>query len=179
MVDYVKLSPQSRSIDVLQSREHPAVSQPHDLKMRPDLTEYRIMLVVMTIQTGIEVPVVFPMDPQLPAAPLFFLRNLDLRFLASPSSCGHIWRRPPQTPRGVQLSIRRQNGNMLTETGYMCAINMKARPSILEMHGRPDTRGENVHAWRSCLIATPRSGRVRSAPALRRAHQRPEHREVK
>ena len=35
------------------------------------------------------------MDPQPPAAPLFFLRNLDLRVLAFPSSFGYIWRRPP------------------------------------------------------------------------------------
>ena len=137
------------------------------------------MLVVMTIQIDIGVPVVLPMDPQPSAAPLFFLRNFDLRFLASPSSCGHIWRRPPQTPRGLRPIIRRQNGKMLTESGYMCVISMKARPYILEMHGRPDTRGEDVHAWHSCLIATPWSGRVRSAPALRRAHQRLHYREVR
>ena len=179
MADDAKLFPQSQSIHVLQSREYPTASEPHDSRIRPDLGEYRIMLVVMTIQTDIGVTVVsngpsaarctslLPAEPRSSSSSI----SVKLWLYLAPS--------PPQTPRGVRPSIRRRNGKMLTETGCICSISIKVRPSILEMHGRQDTRGKDVHAWRSCLIASPRSGRVRSVPALRRAHQRRERREVR
>ena len=41
------------------------------------------------------------------------------------------------------------------------------RPPILEMHGRPDTTLEGMHAWCSCPIAMHRQGQVNPRPASR------------